>query len=380
MSPEDKKRFQRIFLQVFDDEWFEGFETSIQMDEAEAAAYGQAQLTEEDYGLDGRPLDDSILHATYPQAKAWFLTFWDLFKIECYKEKIILERHEAKELCFTFLDRHDIWGHLVDEDRDFACFEDMRAKFEEDKAYAEAQRRKNAPAQERIARRRAIRTLVLQNLIRSAKKTEEKRLAVPFAEELEELIKALEENGIQTYPNEIATVIHKTMPHIPMSLLQLLLNYKERIANIQPCEVIEPEEIMELPEEQEIVRTSEPEIDPESNQLVILEKEYTIGFNGLTAAFEVLANQDHNPMEFYTKFKDLLDSIHVHCQKASKLGGLLKLIYKLQEHYKEKWDRKNKTPYGMKIGFIYSGLGLKHAQLAEAMPSTFGNGSKFKCQ
>ncbi|MBD3359175.1 MAG: hypothetical protein GF365_00485 [Candidatus Buchananbacteria bacterium] len=386
MSPEEQKAFQRIFLQIFNQEWFDGFETSIKMDEAEMQAFGQTELDEEDYGLDGRPLNDQIIRDTYPQAKAWFLTFWDLFKVECYNNKIILERHAAKELCFTFLPREDIWEDLLDEDHEFLCFKDMKAKLKEEKDYQKAIKEKDPKEQEKIARRREIRILVRQNFIQSADSSlPQKRLAVPFAEELSQFIENLEKQGLQTTPNEIATVIKGVLPHIPLEILKLILNYQQRIANIQPY-TTEQEPILELtdeymePLEPEIIQTSEPEIDPQTNQLIIMQREYTIGFQGLLEAFEVLAKQDHGPMEFYNKFKELLDTIHTHCQKQDKLAQYLKLVHKLQQTYMQKWDREDQTAYGLKIGFIYSGLGLKHAQLAEAMPSAFGNGSKFTCQ
>jgi hypothetical protein len=385
MSPEEQKAFQLIFLQIFNQEWFDGFETSIKMDEAEMQAFGQPELEEEELGLNGKPINDQIIRDTYPQAKAWFLTFWDLFKVECYNNKIILERHAAKELCFTFLPRADIWEDLLDEDHEFLCFKDMKAKLEEEKSYKTAIKEKDREEQEKIKRRREIRLLVRQNFIQSADSSlPQKRLAVPFNQELSQFIDNLEQQGIQTTPNEIATVIHGVLQHIPRKVLQLILNYEERIANIQPC--IEEQPILELtdeyiePLEPDIIQTSEPEIDPKTNQLIIMQREYTIGFQGLTEAFEDLAKQDHSPMEFYNKFKGLLDTIHTHCQKNNKLALYLKLVHKLQQTYVQKWDRKDQTDYGLKIGFIYSGLGLKHAQLAEAMPSAFGNGSKFTCK
>ncbi len=384
MSPEEQKAFQRIFLKIFNQEWFDGFETSIKMDEAEMQAFGQPELEEEELGLDGRPINDQIIRDTYPQAKAWFLTFWDLFKVECYNNKIILGRHAAKELCFNFLPHEDIWDNLIDEDHEFLCFQDMKAKLEEEKAYQAALQEKDKEEQEKISRRREIRLLVRQNFIQSADSSlPQKRLAIPFDQELNQFIDNLEQQGIQTTPNEIATVIQRGLPHIPLEILRLILNHEKRIANIQPTEqepILElTEEYME-PLEPDVMQTSEPEIDPKTNQLIIMQREYTIGFQGLTEAFEDLAKQDHSPMEFYNKFKGLLDTIHAYCQKNNKLAQYIKLVHKLQQTYEQKWDRENQTDYGLKIGFIYSGLGLKHAQLAEAMPSAFGNGSKFTCK
>ena len=376
MSPEKESAALRIFLQIFNDSWLRAYEVlaSEAISDAKNVNDVESQieaLPPEEIGFDGMPIDESLIMDPFKDAKSFFLVFWNVFKYECTRgdRRIYLTQDEALNLLSGTIPCHEIWEGIIRNDIDFEIFAKRKRHDEDDNRIALAKLKKQTTLVSKMERIKAATGAIERNLVISSNATLEiSRLKKPFGEELENVIKELEAEGIFASPRELSEIISNLYPHIPHELHLLLNTYISRLSEVKknPKPKLK-EQIIQTPEKPFEIQIPGFDIDPTTFQLKHKEKSFTFSPAGLRDAFDAMAGIDiYSPLDFAQEFKSLLDKIHDFCQKRAKIPGLIKMIYKLHKHYEIQWNKSNKQSMdGMKLGLIYTTLGLKHADLAD---------------
>jgi hypothetical protein len=375
MSPEEKLKAEAIFYKIFTNEWIAAYEilagTGIEDSRSVGSRASQiAALPEDQLGISGEPIDETVIYDTLLDAKSFFLAFWTNFKYLCATERIYLTMKESIELCVISIPCEEVWGDIVRKDTDFETFAAMERHDTAENLIAQARHRKQVTEVSRLERIQAVTRAIETNLIAiKDPNTPKDRIGVPFQEALPGLIKDLENEGVFSTPREISQIIKKLYSHIPFKLHHILNNFKERLISIRD----NPQPKLKVattkgPQKPEKIKIPKMTLDPGTNTLIHQESTYTISAAGLRDAFDALT-QSLSPLDFADEFKIILNKIHEHCVKTGKGSGLIQLVHKLHKHYETKWnaceEATKKSSTGMNTGIIMGILFMKHCDMSD---------------
>lgn len=369
MSPEKVREILELFLSIFTNEWVSAFEILCAMGLDERHTVGpvseQIALLDDDLlGLDGKPLDECMVIDTFKDAKELFKVYWGIFKLRCAERRLILTDKEAMRIVKDAVPCEEVWQDIVAKDSDFDLFLKMKRHNQEDKQIADAKAAREEAKVKNLERQAAVRRALEKNLLKSKHAIHIDRLKVCFAEELEQVVRDLENEGVASGPHEMSQMLTELFPNIPKSLHPPLLNkYVERLRAIRDNPQPKLKGSIYRPEK---IRISTVDIDHTTGSLIVGKFSLTFDAKGIVGVLNGLKDSEEVSLEeFSAEVNNLLEKIREYCQKH-QIPGYQSLVAKLQKKYNEIWTKSDqKSINSLKIGVIYTSLGLMHSKLFE---------------
>lgn len=373
MSPENVREILELFLSIFTNQWVSAFEVLCGMGVDDSKTVGPieeqiAMLDEDMVGLDGKPLDDAFVIDPFKDAKELFKVYWGIFKLCCAERRLILTREEALRIVEEAVPCKEAWREIVANDSDFDLFLKMKRHNNEARQIADAKAAKEEAKVKNLERQAAVRRALEKNLLKSKTAIHTDRLKVCFAEELEMVVRDLENEGVASGPHEMSQMLTELFPNIPKSLHAPLLNkYVERFRAIRDNPQPKLKDTIYGSEKKPKICISKVEIDHASGSLKVGKLSFTFDPKGIVGVLTALQDSDEfSLLEFEAEVKNLLEKIREYCQKH-QLPGFPVLVAKLQRKYGELWNKSAqvKSAEALKIGVIYTSLGLLNVRLSE---------------
>jgi len=314
-----------------------------------------------------------------------FWTAWQQFKLACYKKGIILSKPIILELLSLIVPHKEIWLPLVDSDEDFLLFHQMEIRKKEEEEYSQA----NTYTRKQLDEESCLRVLIRQIMLKTASTLQLDRREFVFFEELKMLVNQISEDKIVCSPEKLKKLLDEEINGLPT----YLLNMVDKLASRLPQEVKRRSPV-EKPIEIEVIslpplaKTLEPpplvvhepvvNFNGDGRPVIMMSmKQYEIDKEGVKGAIEALMPH-FEPLDFYRKVKNLLNKIEVHCRDHHFLNQLLKIVHELKNEYYTVYNKDDKSPIGLKKGYIYSALGLFEASLSEKLAPFFKGSMKIK--
>ncbi|MGB9743261.1 MAG: hypothetical protein ACPLW9_00875 [Minisyncoccales bacterium] len=348
MNSEEKKQLGPLWLECFNDDMRAEFEECIKYDEF--------------------------------IAKNIFWTAWQRFKYLCYKQDIILDKSAVLELFNLIMPHKEIWLPLIDADEDFLIFHQMKIRKEEEKEYSQA----NTQTREQLDYQGTIRVLIRQIMLQTTSTLQLDRREFFFYEELKMLINQIIDDRISCSIGLLKKLLNEEINDLPSYLLNMVDKFASRLSEVK-TEAVKPEieeiklEIIPLPPkpatplEPPALVIHEPVVNfnGSGNPTIMMSTMcYEITKQGLKQAFEAMIPY-FEPLDFYRKVKNLLSKIEAHCRNHHVLNNLLKIIHELKNDYCVIYNKDDKSPLGLKKGYIYSALSLFECGLSEKLAPFF---------
>jgi hypothetical protein len=373
MSPEKTREILDLFLSIFTYEWLSAFEILCGIGVEERKSVGpvaeQIALLEDHLkGIDGRLLDDSVVIDTFSDAKSFFKVYWELFKFRCAERRLILIKEEALRIAEDAICCKEVWQDIVANDNDFYLFLKMERHNQEARGIVDAKAAKEEVKVRNLERKQAVRRAIERNFLKAKFTAAPDRLKVLFAEELGLVISEMEAEGIYSGPTEMSQLLTELFPHIPKSLHLLLNQYIPRFRTMKDNPQPKLKDTIYGSEKKpKRIIISQVEIDHTAGSLKLNKLEFKFNPRGIVEVLTTLKDMEEFSLEeFAVEVNNLLEKIRQYCQK-NHISGFQNVVAKLQKKYCELWaksDQKKSTD-SLKIGLIYTALGLLNVKLSE---------------